>query len=408
MKRFMALIFAFAVSGAGAQEPSPMSLDTLLDEARANNPAILAARKKWESTEALVIPAGSWKDPRIGVQRETFAGERSTHYFIEQEMPFPGKLSTESRMRFHEARIAREEYRAKESEVLSEVKIHYHKLLWLGRTAAALRKDAEILRGIARVAQSQIAAGRGGAEEALIAQSQLKAVENAVFEREQQRLIEEEDLNALIGAPPGTRRQLASSGELRELPRSLEELVSRAKENSPMYLATLHMIHHARLNTSRGRYGFAPDFRFFYDLENLQGRTRERFVGLSLSLPLWFWRQSGELKAAREHTSEALAESDGVQKEVFKELYKEYTEVRMHRTLALSYSSEILPLAEAALKIAQKNYETGRTDFAKLSEAVRTLLEAQMKYYEEAYRYGEHWANIERIVGGDIVAGDKK
>ncbi|MBI4050954.1 MAG: hypothetical protein HY400_00455 [Elusimicrobia bacterium] len=54
------------------------------------------------------------------------------------------------------------------------------------------------------------------------------------------------------------------------------------------------------------------------------------------------------------------------------------------------------------MKIAQKNYETGRTDFTKLAEAVRNLLEAQMKYYDEVYHYGEHWAMLEQVVGIEI------
>lgn len=404
--RLAAVFFALMpVPGAWAQDRAPVPLGALLEEARANNPAILAARKKWESAESLIGPAGTWTNPRLGLQRETFQGERSTHYSIEQDIPFPGKLAAESRMRFHEAKIAREEYRARELEVLSEVKIRYHRLLLLAQTAAVLRKDAEILRGIARVAQSQIAAGKGGADEAMIAQTQMKAVENSAFEREQQREIEEEELNSLLAAPPGARREPAPAGEFDDLPKPLDELVALARENSPAYLGTRHMIEHARLATVKGRYGFAPDFRLSYDVENMQGRTRERFVGVSLSIPLWFWRPKSELKAAREHTAEALADSQSVQNEVFKELHKEYTEVRLHRALALSYRNEILPLAEGALKISQKNYETGRADFAKLTEAVRNLLDVQMKYYEEAYHYGEHWAMIERIVGRELAGG---
>ena len=392
---------------AGAAEAPAATLESLLEQARSGNPAILAARKRWESAEALVLPARTWRDPVIGLHREDFPAdsERSIHYSVEQEVPFPGKLSTESRMRHHEAGIAREEYRARELEVLSEVKVHYHKLLYLDRTAAALRKDAEVLRGIVRVAQSQVSAGRAGAEEALIAQTNLKQVENAAFEREQQRAIEEEDLNALLGAPPGSRRALSGTEGLPDVPAVPESLADMARETSPTYLGTLHMARHAELMTVKGRLGFAPDFKLSFEKERFQRRADETLYGLSLTIPLWFWRPMGELRSAREHTAQALAEVQDARNAVFKELYKEYTEVRLHRSLALSYAGEILPLAEGALKIAQKNYETGRTDFPKLAYAVRNLLEAQMKYYEEAYHYGEHWAMLERIVGRELPAG---
>lgn len=408
MKYLLAVLILGAGHPARAQEAIPLSLPALLEEARAKNPAVQAAFSRSESARAKILPARTWKDPKIGVHQERFPGQagmpedKSVHYSVEQEIPFPGKLSRESRMRYHESRIAQEEYRARLWEVLSEVKIHYYRLLWLDRTAQVLKKDAEILRSMARVAQSRIAAGKGGAEEALIAQAQLKGVENAVFERQQQRLIEEEDLNAFVARPPGTRWGSAPAPSLPDLPHSVQELEAFAREASPMYLETVHMVHHAQLMTSLGRYGFAPDFTVGYEQERFRNKPTETMVGASLNIPIWFWRPLGELRSARSHTAQALAESQDARNTVFKELYKEFTEVRMHRRLALSYAEEILPLAEGAVNIALKNYETGRTDFAKLSEAVRTLLDAQMKYYEQIYHYGEHWSMLERIVGREI------
>jgi outer membrane protein TolC len=404
---FIFSILIFWLGAAQAQKAEPIALKVLLDEARAKNPTILAARKRWESAEALIVPAWTWKDPTVGIHQESFPSdnEKSVHYSIEQEVPFPGKLSTSSRMKYHEAKIAREDYRAKELEVLSEVKIRYHRLAFLLQTAAALNKDAEILRAIARVAQARVASGQGGADEALIAQTQLKAVENAVFEREERGKIEEEDLNSLLAAPPGARRELAFPPEPRDLSLSLDELVVLAKENSPQYLASRHMIHHAQLATSLGRLGFAPDFKLSYEQERFQRRQTETLIGFNLSLPLWFWRPKGELAAAREHTAQALAESREAENVVFRDLYKEHTEVHLHRALTASYQSEILPLAEGALRIAQKNYETGRSNFAQLSEALRSFLEAHIKLYEEVYHYGEHWAMVERIVGRELGGG---
>jgi outer membrane protein TolC len=398
-------LFFIAIAPASGIEPAApaLSLPELVSEAREKNPAILAARKRWLSEAALVLPARTWDSPVIGIHRKEMPtdDEKSTRYSIEQEIPFPGKRSSDSRMKFHEAKIAEQDYRAKELEIVSQVKIQYHRLAWLSQTAAALRKDAEILRTVARVAQSQVSAGRGGAQEALIAQTQLKKIENAAFEREEQRHIAEEDLNALLAAPPGTRRGLSPPLAPKDLALSVEQLAAKAQENNPMFLSTRHMVSHAYLMTRQGRYGFAPDFTLFYEQERFR-RRKETIFGTSLSIPLWFWAPAAELRSARAHTEQALAESRNAQNETFRELHKEHTEVRLHRTLALSYEQEIVPLAEAALKIAQKNYETGREEYSKLAAAVSNLLEVQMIYYEELYHYGEHWAILERIVGVEL------
>lgn len=384
-----------------------MALADLLGEARVKNPAIKAARKKWELSQALIIPARTPPQPVLGVQREDMPAdnERSVHYSVEQEIPFPGKLATESRMKFHEAAQAEEEFRDTELSVLSAVKSLYHRMAWLTSTAAALRRDAEIVRAIARAAESRVAGGGSGAEEALMAQARLKDIENAVFEREEQAAIEEEGLNALLAAPPGARRDPAAAAPVRELSYSAEELAAMAKETSPVFRGSVHELHHAHLMTRRGRLGFAPDFKLSYEQEVFRRKASETMVGASMSIPLWFWKPLGEYRSAKAHTDHAMAMSSEKLAMVFKELAVERIEVRLHARLANRYASEIIPLSEGALNIALKNYETGKADFAKLSEAVRMLLDARMRYYEAVYHHGEHWAMLERVVGREIPAG---
>jgi outer membrane protein TolC len=74
----------------------------------------------------------------------------------------------------------------------------------------------------------------------------------------------------------------------------------------------------------------------------------------------------------------------------------------------LSYKREIIPLAQSAFKITEKNYETGRANFSKLSDSVRALLDAELKYPEEVNLYGEHLAKLERAVGGSVPFSTKK
>lgn len=415
---FFPLILFFSPSAA-AHEPQsappassavlstgPLELSSLLEQARAKNPAIRAARARWRSLEGLVLPARTWKDPVLGVTGQNMPAdsERSMKIMVEQDIPFPGKLSAESRMKEHEALIAKEEWRAKEREVLAEVRIHYYRLLWLDRTAAALRRDADILRAVARVAQTQVAAGKTGAEEAFLAAARLKQVENSAFEREVERVNDVEDLNAHLADPAGTPRGRVSEAEvdLPDLGEPIEVLAEAARAHNPDYLSTLHMVHHSDLGIGRGRLAFAPDFKISAGAETFRRRSSEGMLGFSLSLPVWFRRPAGELAAAKAHGEHSRAEAESMRGMVLKDLYVEYSQVKLHRSVALSTRSEILPLAEAAVRIAIKNYEGGRSDFTGLSEAVRTLLEAQMKYYEAVYHYGEHWAMLERIIGREL------
>lgn len=413
MKRttcMLAASLAFTVP-ASAAEPSSAAvpLPALVAEAREHNPSVRAARERWRSLSAEAGAAWAWKDPLVGLSRTDMPerDERSTTLSVEQEIPFPGKTATEARMRAHEARIAQQDFRARELEVVTEVKVHYHRLLWLDRGAAALRRDAEALAAVARVARARVAAGGGGAEDALIAEARLKQLESQAYEWEQQRLIEEEDLNSLLAAPPGTTRLLEVSSGLPEIPLSAGAAVELAQRVNPMILSTGHMLKHARLTGRRGALGYLPDFKLTYMRETFRRERPETTLGAAVTVPLWLWKQENQRRAASAHRSEAQASAESARLAAYKMIVQEHVELRLHRRLVDVYGKEVVPLAEGALKIALKNYETGRADYEKLAESVRTLIEAQMKLYEEEYHFGEHWAMLERAVGAELPEGTR-
>lgn len=404
MKLFLA-VWTFALAVRAAEPASEaVSLPALVAAAREHNPSLRAVRRRAEGAQAEAAAAWAWKDPQVGLARTDMPerNERSTTLSVEQEIPFPGKTATDAGMKRHLARIVEQEYRGKEREVISEVKVHYHRLLWLEKGAAALRRDAATLAAVSRVARAKVASGGAGAEDALIAEAKVKQLESQAYEWEQQRLIEEEDLNALLAAPPGTRRKLAPAGVLPPVPLTLEEALARAQSSNPMILATGHMLQHARLTGRQGALGYLPDFKFQYMRETFRRERAETTVGAALSVPLWLWKQGGRRRAASAHRGEAEAEAEAARLEAYKMIHQEHVELSLHRRLSEVYGKEVVPLAEGALQIALKNYETGRADYEKLSEAVRMLIEAQLKLYEEEYHFGEHWAMLERAVGAEL------
>ncbi len=402
---FKILILLFSVSSARASQIPRRDLNSLIEIALKNNPAILKAKEHWKSLMAQVPAAATWEDPLIGFQRMNFQGGQSADYWsIEQNVPFPGKLSQSAKMKHHEAMIAYQQYRAMGLDIASRVAIEYYRVSFLKETSSVLRKDADILREIAQVAQASVASGRATTDEALSAQASEIQIKNAAFEREQESLVEEESLNALLAKPAGTQWDLLNPSDPNAIDYTPQELDAIAEKISPDYLLALHEIMHAKAMVAFNRLGFAPDFQFSATQEARPyvATMQESVYGVNLTIPLWFWKQESLLKAAKAHKQEAEAASEDAQNEILRQIHSEFIEVNLHRDLALSYEHEIIPLANGALKIAEKGYETGRTDFAKLSEDVRSLLDAQLKYPEEVELYGEHLAKLERAIGGPL------
>src|SRR5215831_3596100 len=82
---------------------APTPLATLLDEARSNNPQILAARHAWKAASLVPSQAATLPDPQFTLQQlsvgspRPFAGFSNSDFAyvglgVSQDLPYPGKL----------------------------------------------------------------------------------------------------------------------------------------------------------------------------------------------------------------------------------------------------------------------------------------------------------------------------
>src|SRR5262245_33061478 len=104
-----------------------LSLEQLLKEASERNPDVQSAFRAWHVAEKEADTAGLWSSPTLKYIREKdpsgmegVAPLERRHYSVEQEIPFPGKLHSESRMMHHEALIKEAAYREKQLEAQKE------------------------------------------------------------------------------------------------------------------------------------------------------------------------------------------------------------------------------------------------------------------------------------------------
>lgn len=411
----MKIVIAILLAGSGTAWPQvavssaslgPQSLAALLEEAKARNPEILSAKKAWEVQKDRVLPAWTWQDPTLGYGYERLPSPVGytgmTMYSVSQKIPFPGKLSAESGMKYHEAQIAYQKYLAVQLDVLTQVKLVYHQLFYLQQSSKLLRREAMVLEGVARAAEALVASGRARADEPLLAELRSKEIGNDAYEKERQIPVEEAALNALLSRPPGTEHSLAPPADLDWPAPPTERLENLAREKNPHFLQSMHLIHHADVGHRLGLLAFAPDFEFNYQAQEMGGKVSPFYTGLNLSIPLWAWKQSANLDAARRHEEEAQAGFQAALNNLLKDVRSRRIVLETQQRLALSYRRELLPLARSAFDISLKNYETGRESFARFSDSFERLLKIELGYDDRLRREGDERALLEKAVGADL------
>jgi outer membrane protein TolC len=399
-------IFVFLLFPALATAEEVLSLPALLLKARDANPDLLAARHAWQVKLEEVAPKRAWPDPTFTYIDEKFpsgaagvAPEHVTHLRIEQSIPFPGKLTNESRMTYHEALIEEARYRAATLEVFRDLKARYYQLYLTDRLIDLAQQSVDVMKQALGSAQARLASGQASAADAFMAQTELKRMENMLFEQKQARTLIQIELNTLLNQPTDTPLGAAGAPDLKDVPATLVELHQAASIGDPLYLSAMHEVNHSRAMMTHHALEFLPDFSVMAERETADAGPAGRQIGIAVTFPLWLERPIGLYHSAKAHVSEAEASSKAMQNTVLKMVHSEFTQTNTYLTEARNYQASILPGALSTLKITQRQYASGQGDFLRLLEAFRTWIQTNNEYQDKLYQYGLHWGELERWLG---------
>jgi len=408
--RFVIPLLFLSLSASSCEAAADaLSLPELLLKAQDNNPELIAARQGWKVKQQEARAAGVWENPTFSYTDEKFppgmAGgtpEAIKHYRVEQRIPFPGKLTQDARMRYHEALISQANYRAKELDVFRDIRMRYYQLYLTGQEIVLAQQSVEVLKNALASAQGRLGANRSSTSDVFMAQTELGRMKNRLYEQQQQRHLIEIELNTLLNQPQETLLGSTTAPALIDVPVSLKDLEKLTRANNPLYLNAMHEVNHSQAMQARNRLEWAPDFGVMYEREETDAGPAGRQIGVSVSFPLWFKRPWADSRAAAAHVIEAKSGAQAMQNMALKMVHMEFTETNTHLKEARNYLSDILPSAQSNLKIAQQQYASGQADFLRLLEAFRTWIEVHTEYQNQLYHVGEHWSELERWVGIDL------
>lgn len=393
---------------SGTSEPL-LTLAEVLDEAKENNPDILAAQKNWEEEKAKVWSVRSWPDPQVGVE---YWGKNETWYDVSQTVPFPGKQTLKAKAQAHEARRQFELYDAKGKEVLQKVKAAYYGYFLARRQIEIFEQSVSFLEHFSKVAENKYAVKQATQVDVLKAQVEYSKSLNTLVTLSQDRETAQAELNALLDRRPDAPLGKPVEPALPSLNLNYDELEKVALANRPEVHAAHHHVDHMKAEQWAARADFLPDTNVQYSRRTFHGDSEMRddnIVMVKFNVPiLWFWRQGSLVKAAKKAKEGAEAELRSMETMTRYDVKSMLVKVQTASRLVELYKSSVIPQSEASLNVASAGYEAGTTGFLDLVDSERSWLEFQMEYYQYLAQYWSYLAALERVIGKDLVSSGEK
>ena len=410
MKNAAAILLSLAlVPAAGAQGEARLELRAYLAEVRAANPEIAAAASLSSAASARVAQAWLPMDPVLEFERMyadgplgSGAAERAVSLKQEFRNPFKYRLARAAAK--GESAYYSGLYGDRASRVLAAAAGAFHDYLLQTRTERLYGENLELLRGLARSAESRYASGQGSQADALKAQVELSRAHRLLITAGQQRATAAARLNALRNLPPGAAVPEPEEPEFKPVKVNYAALESAALANNPYLKALKARAEASARRLSLAKAGYAPDFMLGLRRRSADNAAMDGTydVSLGLTVPLWFGRNRAEVREAGAEQRAMQAEYDAARNELLVELKAAAADIDCCARLSELYGDTMLPQAEQALKAALAGYEAGQASFTDLVEAGRALLDTKREYFEYQADYAAQLARTEAMTGESL------
>jgi outer membrane protein TolC len=406
---------ARAQDAAALAVPAPLELAWCLDRAERANPALAAQAAESEAALARVRPAAALDDPRLAYELSNVPRDdrdlRSTplsgqQLGLRQKLPFPGTLSSREAAAQAGARAAARGLDDRRIFVASAVEQVWTELGFAQRAIEITDRNLDLLRQLARVAETKYRVGGGLQQDVLRAQVEL----TALLERRLQRTADVErssaHLTALLELPPAT--VLPRTGSLEDaapLP-DVQTLLGGLEQGSPRLRSAAARIEQAREQVRVAELEGYPDF----DL-GLGYRIRERVAGdlvegddflsagVTIRLPLDRGRWRARVVEQRALLRREQAQYRALRAELAAGIRSALAELRRAESEVELLETGLVPQARQSLDSSRSGYEVGRIDFLALLDSQVRLLDAELRRVRALADRRQAFAALEHAAG---------
>ena len=390
--------------------PGSTSLASLIEEAKAKSPQILAANHAYKAASHAPASAAALPDTQVMVQHlsvgspRPFAGYTNSDFAyiglgISQELPYPGKRKLRAEVAGREAETVQAQAASAARDVIERIKTAYFRLAYVQQSIHVLEHHDQVLAQMQQVSESRYRVGQGNQQEVLKAQLQhTKILQEITMSRRDEGQLEAQ-LKQLADRPQDSPDIIAEPLMQRGLPYSVAQLLQLAHEQNPDIRVQRTMLNQAQSQVVLAQKEFRPDFSLQYMYQNTDRRFRDYYMlTFAVTLPNR-GRRRAELAQATEKQERANQELRAEVQRQSAEIQQQFVMAQASDEQLKIYKEGLIPQAAASFQSALAAYQANRQDFQTLLSSFLDALDLDLQYQRELADHESALARIEALTG---------
>ncbi|SFD24758.1 outer membrane protein, cobalt-zinc-cadmium efflux system [Cupriavidus sp. OV038] len=385
---------------AGQEPPGPLTLETALALAIAQNPTLSASRHELDATEGGITQARVIPNPEVAVLMEdTRQSTRTTTAQMNLPVELGGKRAARIGVAQRTRELAQAQLEATQADLRASVIGAFFNVLVAQERVRLAAGAVDIARRGANVAARRVAAGKVSPVEETKAGVELANAELERAEADAALVAARQALATLWGNP--SPQFAEADGSLDTLPARPDALVLReALDAAPATVASQRELarRQAEINVERSRQYPDVTLSLGAKRENASDRGYYPVLGVAIPLPL-FDRNQGNLYTAIRQADKAADTYRATRLRLDHDLQQATSQLAVSRGSAQTLRDTVLPAAQRAYQAATQGFEAGKFSYLEVLDAQRTLFQARIRYLGVVANAWQAATTIDRILG---------
>ena len=402
--RFL-FVFWLVVLNSNSLAEQPLILQDCLSLASENNPKLVRARTTIEQSQIGVTSAYSSYYPSLDLSSGysySEAGRYSTSIGARYPLYQGGSIRAGVRSARARVKIAEENYRSAEDEVILAVKEAFFRILQKQEQIALAEDVLKRRKEDLVLIKLKYNAGRESSPAVMEAEANLLQAEYDKNQAEEELTLAQIELNLLLGRPRRAEVSISYEDEDIRFP-SLDRLIEEAKTQRPDIRSQRANTDVLEAQVAQAKSNYFPKISLSssYGLRGseLFDQEGDWSVGLSLSLPIF---EGFSRKAKVKESTLSLKEQDARIQELEQQIEEEIEQAYSRWELAekvIEVNDKTLQAAREMYQLTKLQYEQGLTSYFFLQQKESDLSRAENSYVSALYNLRVYSARLQKAWG---------
>ncbi len=393
-----------------------LELPHLIQVAVERNPKVRAAKARWQATVEQYPQMTALPDPMLMYgyylrNVETRVGPQRHRLSFSQTFPYPGTLDAAGEVVKKAIEIARVKHEQVIRDLIVELKLSYHELVYLQRAIELTQQNHELVASILTIATARYAEGKVALNDVLKAQSQLAQLGYDLILLEELQLVAHANINGVLSIPSSTPLGVTVPVPYEPLDVPLADVEKQAlSKRQELQIAALE-VEKATEGIALAELQTKPMLKF--DLMAIEtGKAlmidapdsgKDPFtIGIGVTIPWSSLKNSSKVREAQRNREASTANKLALADDTKVALRKIYFRLENARRLVELYETTLIPQAGAAIEVAETWHQEGPKSITGFLETQSVWLNFNLARLRAIADYQQNVARLEQLVGGKI------